>query len=81
MTAREKTSGYRIIVQRDGAESVRAWRGKTGNALDAVREMLGYLADVTMFTITDVRSGEIIACGDVYGFTNSAIGPLGWNDF
>lgn len=81
MSASEKTHGYRIIIQREGAETIRAWRGKKGIAHDAVLVMLENLDNVTRFMITDVRSGEIIAHGGASGFANSTIGSLGWSDF
>ncbi len=81
MIAREATSGYRIIIQRDGAATIRAWRGKKGIAHDAALNLVSSFYDVIRFTITDVRSGEIVAAGDANGFTSSVIGPLNWSDF
>ncbi len=81
MSASEKTHGYRIIIQRDGANTIRAWRGKKGIAWDAAWNMLDCLTDVIRFTITDVASGEIIAVGDANGLTNCILDPLKWSDF
>lgn len=81
MQTSENTSGYRIIVQRESAPTIRTWRGKKGVAKDTVIKMMGYLDGPFRFTITDIADQAIIAHGTERGFEASTIGPLNWGDY